>query len=76
MDDTALHALIQESQLLTATERMYWQNNVLKMTPEQKDRLVTILQRAGKISWNEQIQQYLALIGKATQSYFAGKQTA
>lgn len=75
MDDTQLNSLIQESQLLTASEKIYWSSNLPKMTPEQRDRLVAILNRAKKIKWNDQIQQYLSMIGKATQSYFAKKQS-
>ena len=76
MDDTQLNSLIKESQLLTASEKTYWSSNLPKMTPEQKDRLVAILNRAKKIKWNDQIQQYLSMIGKATQSYFTKKQSA
>jgi len=76
MTDTELQSLVQKSQLLTADERSYWLSNLPKMTQEQKDRLVTILHRAAKIQWNEQIQNYLSLIGKATQSYFRKNQTA
>ena len=76
MTDLELTSLVQKSQLLTEAEKSYWLSNLPKMTAEQKDRLIAILQRASKIQWNEQIQNYLSLIGKATQSYFRKGQPA
>ncbi|MDD5469449.1 MAG: hypothetical protein PHO92_01470 [Candidatus Peribacteraceae bacterium] len=76
MTDIELASFVQKSQLLTEAEKSYWATSLPKMTPQQKERLIAILNRAAKIQWNEQIQNYLSLIGKATQSYFRKGQPA
>ena len=64
MDLPSLQTKIEQSALLTGTERQYWMGNIVKMTPEQLEKLETILVQAERISWDEEAQHYLSIANK------------
>lgn len=62
VDLTVLQAMIRESLLLTDAERANWLAGLARMTPEQLERLKTILERAKNIPWNAALQKTVATI--------------
>ena len=66
MDLNTLLLKVQKSPLLTESERTYWAQNLPKMTLEQVEKLEGILTEAEGISWNEEMQNYLMIVNKAT----------
>lgn len=64
MDLPSLQTKIGQSALLTDAERTYWMGNIVKMTPEQLEKLETILMQAERISWDEEAQHYLSIVNK------------
>ncbi len=67
MDTFQIQSLIARSRILTDAERTYWQASISKMSPEQLKKLESILTKAEKIPWTEQVQKYFSLITKAAQ---------
>ncbi|MDA1208832.1 MAG: hypothetical protein O2904_02250 [bacterium] len=71
MEITAVQALIQESHILTDAERVYWTKSLVKMTPDQMQKLVDILTKAQDIPWTKQVSNYFNLIAKSAKSAVA-----
>ena len=66
MDLPTLQSKVQTSRLLSEAERTYWLGNIAHMTPEQLQKLETILAEAEGLSWSEEMQNYIAIATKAT----------
>lgn len=66
MDPQALQTKVQTSRLLADAERAYWLQTMSRMTPEQLQKLWTILTEAESLQWNEEMRQYLAIANKVT----------
>jgi hypothetical protein len=65
MDIASLIVRVQTSKLLTDPEKAYWTSNLSHMKPDQIEKLDQILTEAEKLSWNENMQQYVSIAGKA-----------
>lgn len=62
VDLSVLQTMIRESLLLTDAERAYWLAGLVRMTPEQMQRLKSILDRARNIPWTQALQKTVAAI--------------
>ena len=66
MDLQTLQHKVETSPLLADSERAYWSGNLVHMNAEQLEKLEKILTEAEGLSWNEEMQQYIAIATKAT----------
>ena len=62
VDLSVLQIMIRESLLLTDVERTYWLAGLARMTPDQMDRLKSILDRARNIPWTKALEKTVAAI--------------
>lgn len=65
MDIATLTIRVHTSKLLTTNEKSYWTSNLPHMTQEQVQKLDEILSEAERLSWSENMQQYVSIAGKA-----------
>ena len=62
MDLELLRSKVQASHLLTDDERIYWLQNLSRMTRAQLEKLASILSKAETIPWGEKAKKYLTII--------------
>ena len=62
---------IQSSRLLSIAEKAYWSQNLEKMTPEQREKLETILTEAEALIWTPAVQSYVDMATKTPQPTLA-----
>ena len=62
IDLSVLQTMIRESLLLTDPERAYWLAGLARMTPEQTEKLKSILDRARNIPWTQALQHAVSKI--------------
>lgn len=67
MNPAALQKKIDTSKLLTQAERAYWTSHLAKMNEQQLQRLEHILDQAGDLPWQRNMETYTNLFDKALQ---------
>lgn len=68
MDIDSLQKRVNDSRLLTPTEKQYWTQNLPRMSAEQIARLTSLLDEADKLPWSPALEQYLTMVSAPTQA--------
>lgn len=61
MNHNLLALRVQESRLLTDSEKTYWVQHLPRMNPEQITKLETILSQGESLQWTSAIPNYQAI---------------